>query len=591
MIASKDPLGFSRAREGHRWQRRRVIGDWRILVGLRPALRATGWIDNLRRGLKSLMMVFAMLLGLPAAGVAANDVADDPWDLRVRGVESAVVQDGRPAAFDRNWKNVTIGRNRGLLLRFPLENVPLASSVNAVIRGSVKTAPDGLSPCLVVYEVEGKTEPGNQVKVTRRLAEVALKPRWDGVISLPVTAAFLAGLPGKTVTFLVEVLAPAEGEVVVSGAPELVLAKQEKFAFDTGKWLIPLWQTTTIIDETILPVARDGQSPAARLLFEPREILSVRDYGLATNYAAGRDYLLEGRTIRLPESSAIPFLTREELFPANPGAKPGTKPAREGGYLAFGEGSFFNDHQSAVTYRTDEVWPGPAPVPAGDLLPRTFGKLKQGEPLKLVVFGDSISRGASASGWGRRPPYLPPWPDLVKNRLTAHYGSAIDSYNMSLGGMRSDWGREHAAAFVAPLAPDLVIIGFGMNDAGAVTAEQFRENLESIMTEVRKTNPRAEFLLLMTFQPNPAWRNPRAMTAYRDTLRSMEGPGVAVADLWEMHGELLKQKSYEDTTGNHVNHPNDFIVRLYAQVVLARLGVATDGRGEANGEPASKSPR
>jgi hypothetical protein len=590
MIASKDPLGFSRAREGHRWQRRRVIGDWRILVGLRPALRATGWIDNLRRGLKSLMMVFAVLPGLSAAGVAA-DVADEPRDWRVRGVESAVVQDGRPTGFDRNWKNVTIGRNRGLLLRFPLENVPLASSVNAVIRGSVKTAPDGLSPCLVVYEVEGKTEPGNQVKVTRRLAEVALKPRWDGVISLPVTAAFLAGLPGKTVTFLVEVLAPAEGVVVLSGAPELVLAKQEKFAFDTGKWLIPLWQTTTIIDETILPVAKEGQAPAARLQFKPHEILSVRDYGLATNYAAGRDYVLEGRGVRLPESSAIPFLTHEELFPTDPGSKPGTKPAREGGYIAFGEGSFFNDHQSAVTYRTDEVWPGPAPVPAGDLLPRTFGKLKQGEPLKLVVFGDSISRGASASGWVRRPPYLPPWPDLVKNRLTSHYGSTIDIYNLSLGGMRSDWGREHAAAFVAPLAPDLVIIGFGMNDAGAVKAEQFRENLQSIMAEVREKTPGAEFLLLMTFQPNPAWRNPRAMVAYRDVLHSMEGPGVAVVDLWEMHGELLKQKSYEDTTGNNVNHPNDFIVRLYAQVVLARLGVTTSAGGEANGEPASKSPR
>ena len=84
MIASKDPLGFSRAREGHRWQRRRVIGDWRILVGLRPALRATGWIDNLRRGLKSLMMVFAVLPGLSAAGVAA-DVADEPRDWRVNG--------------------------------------------------------------------------------------------------------------------------------------------------------------------------------------------------------------------------------------------------------------------------------------------------------------------------------------------------------------------------------------------------------------------------------------------------------------------------------------------------------------------------
>jgi lysophospholipase L1-like esterase len=583
------PSDVSHARERRRRQGRRFSGDGRLAVGLRISLLTSGLIDNLRLGL----MLIAVLAAFPefsAAGVVA-DVADEPRDWRVRGVECAVVQDGRSAAFDRVWKDVTVGRNRGVLLRFSLENVPLASSVNAVIRCKARTAREALSPCLVVHEVTGSVEPGNEVKVARRLAEVALKPGWEGLVSLPVTAAFLSGLPGETVTFLVEVLAPAEGEVVLSGAPELVLAKQEKFAFDADQWLIPLWQTATIIDETILPVARDGQSPAARLLFEPREILSVRDYGLATNYAAGRDYAKEGRTVRLPELSAMPFLTREELFPSDRGAKPGTKPALKGGYLAFGEGSFFNDHQSAVTYRTDEVWRGPVPAPSDDLLPRTFGKLRRGEPLKLVVFGDSISRGASASGWVRRPPYLPPWPDLVGRRLTSHYGSVIDNYNLSLGGMRSDWGREHAAAFVAPLAPDLVIIGFGMNDAGAVTAEQFRENLETIMAEVRKTNPGAEFLLLMTFQPNPAWRNPRAMTAYRDTLRSMEGPGVAVADIWEMHGELLGQKSYEDTTGNHVNHPNDFIVRLYAQVVLARLGVTAAGGGESNGGPVRKSNR
>ena len=63
------------------------------------------------------------------------------------------------------------------------------------------------------------------------------------------------------------------------------------------------------------------------------------------------------------------------------------------------------------------------------------------------------------------------------------------------------------------------------------------------------------------------------MIGYLEALKALEGPGVAVADMWSMHGYLLKHKTYWDMTGNHVNHPNDFLVRIYAQTLLATLGV------------------
>ena len=40
-----------------------------------------------------------------------------------------------------------------------------------------------------------------------------------------------------------------------------------------------------------------------------------------------------------------------------------------------------------------------------------------------------------------------------------------------------------------------------------------------------------------------------------------------------MLGCLLKYKIYWDMTGNHVNHPNDFMVRIYAQTLLGTLGL------------------
>jgi len=48
-----------------------------------------------------------------------------------------------------------------------------------------------------------------------------------------------------------------------------------------------------------------------------------------------------------------------------------------------------------------------------------------------------------------------------------------------------------------------------------------------------------------------------------------ETPGSALADVTAVHSRLLASKRYVDMTGNNVNHPNDFLTRVYAMVVLA----------------------
>jgi hypothetical protein len=58
---------------------------------------------------------------------------------------------------------------------------------------------------------------------------------------------------------------------------------------------------------------------------------------------------------------------------------------------------------------------------------------------------------------------------------------------------------------------------------------------------------------------------------YRDELRKLTGPGVALADLTEVWQLLLRHKHDLDLTGNGLNHPNDFGHRLYAQAILSVL--------------------
>jgi hypothetical protein len=322
-----------------------------------------------------------------------------------------------------------------------------------------------------------------------------------------------------------------------------------------------------------VPTSYDGKPAEANLAFIPSKIISVKNYALDKTYEAGKDYVIDGRTIRLVSGSAIPFFKYEELYHNNPAAKPGVMKTVDGGYMTFSESSFFNDKQLAITYEHDEPWDGPVPQSAKNLLPKTFQALENKKPLKLVVFGDSISVGASASGKSVRAPFMPRWGDLVAGELRRVYGSAIDYLNPSLGGMRSDWGKNVIDGLVSFEKPDLVILGFGMNDGASFSVGQFAANTQAMMESVRKQNPDAEFILLMSFQPNSKWRSLDPMPAYLEAMKKMEGPGVAVADLWSMHGYLLKNKTYWDMTGNHVNHPNDFMVRVYAQTVLCVLGL------------------
>jgi len=339
------------------------------------------------------------------------------------------------------------------------------------------------------------------------------------------------------------------------------------------KLLRPIWKGARIENETLLPTSYDGKPAEANLAFVPSRIADVKSYALDRTYEEGKDYVFDGRTIRLTPNSSIPFFKYEELYHNNPDAKPSVMPTMGGGYLTFSESSMFNDRQLAVTYEHADAWNGPVPQPARKLLPITFKTLKAGRPLKLAVFGDSISVGASASGMVKRAPWMPRWSDLVVDKLRRSYGSEIDNINPSRGGMTSEWGRENVASLVSCEKPDLVILGFGMNDAGGFSTKQFIENIEAMMKSIRKQNSKAEFILLMSFQPNSKWRPLEPMPEYLEAFQKMEGPGVAVADIWSMHGYLLKHKTYWDMTGNHVNHPNDFMVRVYAQVLLSRLGV------------------
>jgi lysophospholipase L1-like esterase len=342
--------------------------------------------------------------------------------------------------------------------------------------------------------------------------------------------------------------------------------------------LEPFWKSGTMRGEGLFFCERKAGEPAsATLLFPPGKILAVKSASGKISYEEGKDYAVDKATgvVRLLPGSRIPMKTLAEMYPPADSKLP--KYAHKRGdpktHLIFGEGHFFHDLQVEVTYtHAPGLWKGYAPAFADDKLPRTLKKLKDKQPLKISLVGDSISAGANASKCSKVDPQMPPYGELVALGLEKAYGTKVEFKNFAVGGWCTEQGLGVAERIGAE-KPDLVIVAFGMNDSGNKDAAKYAANTKAIMDKVRAGAPEAEFILVSSMLPNAEWHYPKMenFPLFRDELAKLAGPGVALADLTAVWTEILKRKAWHDLTGNGVNHPNDFGHRLYAQTILGLL--------------------
>jgi lysophospholipase L1-like esterase len=275
----------------------------------------------------------------------------------------------------------------------------------------------------------------------------------------------------------------------------------------------------------------------------------------------------------LPEGSRIPCAVPSDLRrPA--GTQRFTLKHRDGGdEIRFGATREYHDLQVEVTYEHPaEAWKGPLPEPPGDRLVRTVARLAAKRPLRIGLIGDSISTGCNASGWAKAPPFQPPWQELFRRALEARSVSKVALDNHAVGGTSSAWGLEKIGALLEG-GPDLVLIAFGMNDAGGTTAEGYRANVQAMLDQVRKARPDTDVILVSPMRANPDWTalKHERFAEYREHLLALRGPGVEVADLTSLWTAFLELKRDADLSGNGVNHPNDFGHRVYAQVLISRV--------------------
>ncbi|MDR6550406.1 SGNH/GDSL hydrolase family protein [Paenibacillus qinlingensis] len=286
-------------------------------------------------------------------------------------------------------------------------------------------------------------------------------------------------------------------------------------------------------------------------------------------YAEGIDYVVDydRGVIRRTTQSGIPDWSRHELYSQSEFDHTVFKNCSNREFTVYGDYVYESDpladgfvaHDNSGNRARVEHW---------------LSKLRTSEESSIVVFGDSISAGGEASE--EKFMYF----NRVHQFLNDHYPrSRIRLLNKSVGGETSKDGKNRLERDVIPLQPDLVIIGFGMNDQNkygegvGVSPADFECNLCQMIEAIKKLG-NSDIVLVTPCLPNPKWWYASGWTGrYAEVIRRLGREyGVGVADVtavWEQ--ELAAGKSPESLLLNNINHPNDYGHWLYFQAFVPLL--------------------
>lgn len=398
--------------------------------------------------------------------------------------------------------------------------------------------------------------------------------------------------PQEQLTTMEEIPMPNEGPVLVGIYDH----------FDLDTYMRPVWEGRVVHNETVMFIGQEDRVP---LLYPADEILSVRSYDLKTEYEPGKDYdYIDGKLV-LPEGSQIRAISKSDYY-ANVEGEWALQTRHDGtaSDTYWGEGTTMTQWQLAVTYTHSCYWPYEIPVSYADRYEKLRTKLENGENVTFVFYGDSITYGANSSAMLGVEPFAPTWPVMFTQYVAQQYGYSVEyialpientpippaqpsvygdkgviTYiNASVGG----WGAETGSAnmemyinqFVREYGCDLFVVAYGMNNADS-GAEGIAMLHQMMIEKAHKVDRDTCAAMVSTMVPNPDalghWYGNQEtfeaeMIRYAD-MCTEEGIPCAVAPMTSMSLSVLKTKRFCDYTGNNINHPNDFMARIYAQTL------------------------
>lgn len=386
-------------------------------------------------------------------------------------------------------------------------------------------------------------------------------------------------------------------EGVEEGNKELVLPEVKDFMSLTTwnddmfeAYIKPFWYTREVYNETLVFVGEEG---VASLMYEPFEVDSVRSYDLLTNYVDGKDYVIEGRTIKRVKGSAIPYWEPEEYFLEKPNMSSVVITAHPNKidedlgidtsiqrYLRYGEGTVFTSKQLAVTYRTNALYDGILPKGQKEKVAAFLSKLEAGQDVNIMIYGPSTGTGCNASGTkygGNINPYMPGFFDIIVKYIEKNYNVKVNLMNESVGGWKSSDLLANYNTKIKGKDIDLMFyICPGSND-NSTGQTSYTANHHLLFQRFFDDYPEANLLVQMPLGPNEqsTWTGPCSlMPSWVDEAIESCGSSdrIAVSRIHEIVEWMkTKGKRGRDFLANNINHYNDFVLRVYVQCALKAM--------------------
>ncbi len=218
----------------------------------------------------------------------------------------------------------------------------------------------------------------------------------------------------------------------------------------------------------------------------------------------------------------------------------------------------------------------PSPTVAEKSVPKALAKLRSGEPLRILAWGDSVTECT----------YVPDW---QKNRWQAQFVARLKERfpNAKIELVTEAWGGRNTGSYLAEppgaahnykekvlaAKPELIVSEF-VNDAG-LNPEAVEKHYSKFLADFQAIG--AEWIILTPHYVRPDWMG---LTRERDIdndprpyvagLRQFSAKhNVALADAALRYGRLWRQGiPYTTVMLNSINHPDARGMKLFADALM-----------------------
>lgn len=365
--------------------------------------------------------------------------------------------------------------------------------------------------------------------------------------------------------------------------------------FDIEKFTSPFYNSQIQYCEGFFLLENeDGGIDPVELAFPAAKILEVRSNDLSVLYEEGRDYILnDNGSLTIPAGSGISALSRNEFFVSSGQWSEDGKPV-------INTTDAMYRGQYVVTYIRTEGYDGTKANHGRSALTTFASATDAGEEINVLVLGDSIAAGAGVKDF-------PNWANMTKQGIEYYSQSTVNLSNAAVPGIhtgeyvgliegniqlvsesiRADAQAKFALAEEVKADTDLVIIAIGGNDAGGwcgpngTAVSTYKANVEKMIGYVRAASPDCSVLLVSCMQTNPKISDSNSgnklaaasFSEYENALSQIAEAtaNCALANVYGVESSLLVYKNIEDMLGDNINHPSDYMSRIYTQVVLSAL--------------------